>query len=377
VAQATPVGSQSQLRVVWTAPNNNGDAVSSYTLTTLRGGAPVASQQVAATSQNVTVDNSESSYTFTVSATNKAGTSATSAPSAATRAVGKPGTVGQPSATLVDTNANGGKIDVRFPVLTDAQRNGSAPTEITYRYSLTSGDGSGSIPAGGGVVAAPNGTQTSVVVWAVSSRSTTAGDASTPSNAVNPYGLAFAPTVTGSSSSGVGDKTVSWTWNQPSGNGRAVTGYQYSLDNGPWQDTQQRSFSKSVGYSETHKLEVRAISAGQPGRIGSDTSRSGAEPPPPVPTSWSITATPVRSCTEPGYGTDSFRAGNPSDCVGGGKWMPANQPANSDFYVVWYKTNENPSGIWYHLTSGAAAGNYVRSDTTNHPGNPPAGMPKR
>ncbi|MGN7198858.1 Ig-like domain-containing protein [Arthrobacter sp. SAFR-044] len=376
VAQATPVGSQSQLRVVWSAPNNNGDPVSAYTLTTLRGGAAIATQQVAATSQNVTVDNSESSYTFTVSATNKAGTSATSAPSAATRAVGKPGTVGAPTATLVDTNANGGKIDVRFTQLTDAQRNGSSQTEIAYRYSLTSGGGSGSIPAGGGVVAAPNGTQTSVVVWAVSSRSTTAGDASAPSNAVNPYGLAFAPTVNGSNSSGVGDKTVSWTWNQPSGNGRAVTGYQYSLDNGPWQDTQQRSFSKSVGYSETHKLEVRAISAGQPGRIGSDTSRSGSEPPPPVPTSWSITATPVRSCTEPGYGTDSFRAGNPSDCVGGGKWMPANQPANSDFYVVWYKTSENPSGIWYHLTSGAASGNYVRSDTTNHPGNPPAGMPK-
>jgi hypothetical protein len=377
-ATAAPsVGTQSQLKVSWTAPNNNGDAVSSYTLTTLRGGAVVASQQVAGTSQNVTVDNSESGYTFTVSATNKAGTSGTSAQSAAVRAVGKPAMVGTPSATLVGTNADGGKIDVRFTPLTDAQRNGSTATEISYRYQLTSGGGSGSIPAGGGVVAAANGTDTAVVVWAVSSRSSTAGDASPASNSVNPYGLAFAPTVTGTSSSGVGDKTVSWSWNQPSGNGRAVTGYQYSLDNGPWQDTGQRSFSKSVGYSETHTLEVRAVSANQPGRIGSDTSRSGAEPPPPVPTSWSITATPVRSCTEPGYGTDSFRKGNPSDCVGGGKWLNANDPAQSDFYVVWYKTSENPSGIWYHLTSGSAAGNYVRSDTTNHPGNPPSGMPKR
>ena len=198
------------------------------------------------------------------------------------------------------------------------------------------------------------------------------------SNSVNPYGLAFAPNVTGSNSSGVGDKTVSWTWNQPDGNGRAVTGYQYSLDNGPWQDTQQRSFSKSVGFSETHKLEVRAVSAGQAGRVGSDTSRSGAEPPPPVPTSWTITATPVRSCTEPGYGVDSFRAGNPSSCVGGGKWLPENTPSQSDFYVVWYKTSENPSGIWYHLTSGPAAGNYVRHDTTNRDGQgPPANMPQR
>ena len=376
-AQAGSVGTQTQLKVSWAAPNNNGDAVSAYTLTTLRAGAVVASQQVAGTSQNVTVDNSEANYTFTVSATNKAGTSGTSAQSAAIRAVGKPAMVSQPAARLVDTAGDGGKIDVSFPVLTDAQRNGSTAGEITYKYRLTSGGGSGNIPAGGGVVAAANGTDTAVVVWAVSSRSTTAGDASPASNSVNPYGLAFAPAVTGSGSGGVGDTTVSWTWNQPNGNGRAVTGYQYSLDGGAWQDTQQRSFSKNVGFSETHTLRVRAISAGQPGRIGSDTSRSGSEPPPPVPTSWSITATPVRSCTEPGYGVDSFRAGNPSSCISPGKWMNANEPANSDFYVVWYKTNENPSGIWYHLTSGSAAGNYVRSDTTNRPGNPPAGMPRR
>ncbi|CAM3076418.1 Fibronectin type III domain protein [Arthrobacter ulcerisalmonis] len=376
-AQAAPLGPQSQLKVSWTAPNNNGDDVKAYTLTTLRGGAAVATQQVAGTSQNVTVDNSEANYTFTVAATNKAGISATSAQSAAIRAVGKPGIVGAPTATLVDTGGAGGKIDIRFTPLSDAQRNGSTAQEITYRYSLTSGGSSGAINAGGGTVAAANGTPTSVVVWAVSSRSSTAGDASAPSNQVNPYGLAFAPNVNGSKSSGVGDKTVSWTWNQPDGNGRAVTGYQYSLDGGGWQDTDQRSFSKTVGFSETLTLRVRAISGGQPGRIGSDTSRSGAEPPPPVPDSWGITASPVRSCTEPRKGTDSFRDGNPSSCVGEGKWLDANVGSKSDRYQVWYKTSNNPSGIWYHLTSGPAAGNWLRCDTSNLGCNPPNGMPNR
>ncbi|PTT68907.1 Ig-like domain-containing protein, partial [Arthrobacter sp. HMWF013] len=375
-AAAPSVGTQSQLNVTWTAPNNNGDAVSAYTLTTLRGGAAVATQQVSGTSQNVTVDNSESGYTFTVSATNKAGTSGTSAQSAAVRAVGKPGMVGAPTAALVDTGGDGGKIDVRFSPLTDAQRNGSAPSEITYRYSLTSGGGSGSIPAGGAVVAAANGTDTAVVVWAVSSRSSTAGDASPASNTVNPYGLAFAPTVTGSNSSGVGDRTVSWTWNQPSGNGRPVTGYQYSVDGGGWQNTDQRSFSKTVGYSETVQLRVRAISANQPGRIGQDTSRSGAEPPPPAPTSWDVSAA-VRTCTEPRYGTDSYRNTNPDQCVSPGIWFNSGYTAQTDFYVVWYKTSNNPSGIWYHLTSGAAAGNYARCDTVSLGCNPPGGMPKR
>jgi hypothetical protein len=184
--------------------------------------------------------------------------------------------------------------------------------------------------------------------------------------------------VTGSKSSGVGDKTVSWTWNEPNGNGRAVTGYQYRLDGGGgWQDTNQRSFSKSVGFGEVHKLEVRAISGGQAGRIGSDTSRSGAEPPPPVPTSWSITATPVRSCTEPRKGTDSYVDGNPSQCNGEGQWLDAGAAAQTDRYQVWYKTSNNPSGIWYHLTSGMAAGNWIRCDTSNLGCNPPNGMPNR
>jgi hypothetical protein len=357
--------------VTWTAPNNNGDAISAYTLTTLRGGAVVATQQVAGTSQNVTVDNSESGYTFTVSATNKAGTSGTSAQSAAVRAVGKPDMVGKPTAALVDTGGDGGRIDVRFPVLTDAQRNGSTPGEITYKYRLTSGGGSGNIAAGGAVVPAANGTDTAVVVWAVSSRSSTAGDASPASNTVNPYGLAFAPTVTGSNSSGVGDRTVSWNWNQPSGNGRAVTGYQYSLDGGGWQDTGQRSFSKTVGFSETHTLRVRAISAGQAGRIGSDTSRSGAEPPPPAPTSWDIRATPVRTCTEANSSTNSYRNTNPDQCLSPGRWFDTGYTAQADYYVQW------GTRIWYHLTSGAASGNFARGDTTSLGTNPPAGMPKR
>ncbi len=183
--------------------------------------------------------------------------------------------------------------------------------------------------------------------------------------------------MNGSKSSGVGDRTVSWNWNEPNGNGRAVTGYQYSVDGGGWQNTNQRSFSKSVGYSQTVELRVRAISGGQQGRIGQDTSRSGAEPPPPVPTSWTVTATPVRSCTEPRKGTDSFRAGNPSSCVGEGKWLNAGASGESDRYQVWYQTSNNPSGIWYHLTSGMAAGNWVRCDTTNYGCNPPNGMPNR
>ncbi|MET1065342.1 MAG: fibronectin type III domain-containing protein, partial [Arthrobacter sp.] len=365
-SQAGSVGSQTQLKVNWTAPNNNGDAVSAYTLTTLNGGAAVATQQVSGTMQNVTVNNSEANYTFTVSATNKAGTSGTSAQSAAVRAVGKPAMVGQPSATLVDTGGDGGKIDVRFAALTAEQRNGSSAGEITYKYKLTSGSGSGNIPAGGGVVAAPNGTATAVVVWAVSSRSSSTGDGSPASASVNPYGLAFAPAVTGAKSSGVGDKTVSWTWNAPNGNGRPVTGYQYRLDGaGGWQDTQQRSFSKGVGFSETHTLEVRAISGGQNGRIGQDTSRSGSEPPPPVP----VSQIQAHNSTCPGKPnqTDTYSPSGPS-CGAG--WVERtegklNVNCTKDIYG-----NGTP---WYRVTEGSHPGWFVKSTTVDLFGPRPGG----
>jgi large repetitive protein len=324
------------------------------------------------TSLNVSVANSESDYTFTVTAKNKAGGSGTSAASQPIRAAGKPAMVAAPTATLVNTGGDGGRIDVRFPVLTAEQRNGSTVNEISYRYRLTSGNGSGAIPAGGGVVAAPNGTPTAVVVWAVSSSSSTAGDASSKSNTVNPYGLAFAPTVSGDNKP-TGARSVSWTWNEPNGNGRAVTGYQYSLDGGGWQNTTAKSFSTGAGYGETHELRVRAISAGQPGRIGKDTSRSGAQPAPPKPTSWDIRATPVRTCTEPSRFTDSYRDTNPDQCISPGKWFDTGITAQADYYVRWGTSGR----LWYHLTSGPAAGNFARGDTTSLGANPPSGMPQR
>ena len=93
----------------------------------------MATQQVTAgTSQNVTVGNSESDYTFTVSATNKAGTSGTSAQSAAIRAAGKPGIRQQRHGG--GQRGVSGQLDVTFTRLTAAQRNGSTADEIRYSY---------------------------------------------------------------------------------------------------------------------------------------------------------------------------------------------------------------------------------------------------
>ncbi|GGH89755.1 fibronectin type III [Arthrobacter liuii] len=360
VSQATPVGSQSQLRVVWSAPNNNGDAVSAYTLTTVRGGAAVASQQVSGTSQNVTVDNSETNYTFTVSATNKAGTSGTSAPSAATRAAGKPGQV--TSGTVAETGTSG-QLKVTFTPLTEAQRNGSTANEIAYSYNA---DGkSGAIAAGGGTIGGmTNGQDITVTIIATSTKNSMSGDAKAIGTA-NPYGPPNAPSVSGTTST-KGDGQVHWTWNDPATNGRPLNHYEVSMDGGGWQNvgTANRFDAGAGGWSKSHNLQVRAYTVTYGAVGGPATSTSGADPaPPPAPTQVRVKASDVNSCPgKPGV-PDRFSSPPPS-CGGNAAnwvsysdgWIPSacwmniygsSETSNPPSYYKWYRMDGGPWAGWY------------------------------
>jgi len=364
------VGTQSQLRVSWTAPDNNGDAVSSYTLTTLRGGSAVSTQKVSSTSQNVTVDNSEADYTFTVSATNKAGTSGTSARSSAIRAAGKPGRV---SGGTVKETGTSGQLKATFSPLTQAQRNGSQASEIQYSYRASTSGGvvkTGGIAAGGGTIGGlPNGQNVTINIIATSTKNNVSGDAAAIGTA-NPYGPPGAPNVTGRKSA-QGDGDVHWNWTKPATNGRALNHYEVSLDNGSWRNVgTATSFSASGGgWNKGHTLRVKAYTVVF-GPAGSANSTSGDSP---APTSWDIRATPVRTCTEPNSGTNSYRNTNPDQCISPGKWFDTGITAQTDYYVRWGSSGR----LWYHLTSGPAAGNFARGDTTSLGASPPAGMPQR
>ncbi|MBE4717037.1 Ig-like domain-containing protein [Pseudarthrobacter sp. AB1] len=361
-SQAGAVGAQSQLRVSWAAPNNNGDAVSSYTLTTQQGGAVVATQTVlSGTTQNVTVDNSETNYTFTVSATNKAGTSGTSAPSAAIRAAGKPGQVS--SGTVTDTG-NSGQLRVTFTPLTQAQRNGSTETEIQYSYNA---DGkSGSIVAGGGTIGGlTNGRDITVTIIATSTKNNVAGDAKAIGTG-NPYGPPNAPNVDGRTSA-KGDGQVHWTWNNPSTNGRPLNHYEVSMDGGGWRNVDKAtSFDAGAGgWSKSHTLRVRAVTVVD-GPVGSATSTSGADPtPPPAPTKVRVKAATNNSCPgKPGV-PDRFGYVNGSPDCGGNDanwvsysdgwinsacWMNiygSSETSNPPTYYKWYRMDGGPHQGWY------------------------------
>lgn len=363
-SSAGSVGGESQLKVSWTAPNNNGDAVSAYTLTTLRGGAVVSSQQVAATSQNVTVNNSEADYSFTVSATNKAGTSDTSAPSAPIRAAGKPGMV---SGGSVKETGTSGQVQVSFTPLTDTQRNGSTAGEISYSYTTSSG-ARGPISSQGGVInGLPNGTNVTVNIIATSTKTGQSGDAKAI-GAANPYGPPNAPGVAGRTS-GAEDTRVYWTWNNPATNGRDLQHYEVRVNGGGWQNVgKANSFDINTGgYNQTRTLEVRAYTVVH-GGIGSASSTSGSAPPPPVPNTVKVHSSMVNSCTDV--------TGKPSgyDDSTGNKSCWGQEGGGDGVSWPWLNRNHAPVEVarcgnpwggsgWYQIRGGAYNDRWVRADT--------------
>ncbi|XAZ32434.1 fibronectin type III domain-containing protein [Paenarthrobacter ureafaciens] len=107
-AVVSSVGSQNQLRADWTEPDINGDPIKNYYVTMSGGSGATQTQTVPGNTRTATftANNSESGYTFTVQAENKAGKGAVSAASAPRRATGKLGTVGNVSATPANTGGS-------------------------------------------------------------------------------------------------------------------------------------------------------------------------------------------------------------------------------------------------------------------------------
>ena len=127
------------------------------------------------------MDNSEADYTFTVAATNKAGTSADQRPVRRRPRRRQTGHGGQPSATLEDTGGDGGKIDVTFtaadrrPAQRLQRRRDHLQVQAHIRRRQRHHPGRRRTS-----VAAPNGDRHRRRGLAVSSRSSSSGDASPP-----------------------------------------------------------------------------------------------------------------------------------------------------------------------------------------------------
>jgi hypothetical protein len=203
-------------RVSWDAPaNDGGSPVTGYTVTAAPGG---ASQSTAETSATVSALEDGATYTFTVVATNAAGTSAPSAPSAPVTTFSTPG---MPTGVTATAGVRSATVTWTAPT-----SDGGSPIE---RYEVTV---SPDAPAAEAVV---DGTRADITglengiayTFAVTAwNAVGAGQTSVPSNAVTTPDVPVAP---GAPEALAGDGSATLTWSAPPDGGSPITGYAIAI----------------------------------------------------------------------------------------------------------------------------------------------------
>jgi hypothetical protein len=217
---ATSGSSSSVIQVSWVAPDGNGAAVSEYTVVARHPNSGELSQIVAGsqTSAVFNVGNSDSGYTFTVAAKNKAGYSAPSVPSDPRRAVGAPGPVTGLRADPLDNSA---QLTFGGPTTSG----GAGAGETVYEYRVNGG-AAARVP-GDKVIPglANNGT------YVVAVRATNIVDGQsypgpfTDANPVAPYGKPFTANAEGFH---YGSTQIRIAVSPPAPNGRPVAGFEWT-----------------------------------------------------------------------------------------------------------------------------------------------------
>ena len=272
------------VNLAWTAPaSNGGAAITSYTATSSPGGFTCTTSGLSCTVVSLT---NGTAYTFTVTATNAAGTGPASSPSAAVTPRTVPG-----APTGVSATAGSGQASV---VLDRPASNGGA---VITSYTATSSPGGLTCTTSGlgcTVVGLTNGTAYTFTVTAKNVAGT--GPASSPSAAVTPTAAATvpgAPTIT----SAVPGNSVTITWSAPANDGgAAITNYRIYRGTSSGGESLLITVGRVTTYTDTtttggttYYYQVAAVNgAGEGPRSGELSATPMA--PPGAPTITSVTA---------------------------------------------------------------------------------------
>ena len=282
IGTATP--GNAKATVTWSAPaSDGGSPITSYTVTASPGGV-TKTVAAPATSADVTGLTNGTSYTFTVKATNAAGDSPASAPSAATTPRTVPG---------APTSVSGvpGDRSVTVSWTAPASNGGASLTG----YTVTASPGGATATTDGATTSTSvsgltNGTAYTFVVHATNVAGS--GPDSAASASVTPRTKPGAPTAV-SASPGNTKATVSWTAPADNG-GSAVTSYVVTATPGgatatvsaPTTSTDVNGLTNGTAYTFT----VHAVNAAGAGPESSPSNATTPRAVPGAPTGVSATA---------------------------------------------------------------------------------------
>ncbi len=276
--------------VAWEQPFENGDAIKAYSLQRYKNGArDGAPLSLTGTSHKATGLDNESSYTFTVTAENKAGVTAESPQSAAVVPFGRPEAPPRPSVQNVGSSSQ----DSGIPRVSwgAADANGSPITG----YTVTASPGNATKRVAGTSVDftdLPAGTYTFTVT------ATNAGGTSTSSPASSQARAYGKPGTPGVSASRVNATSGRFTISAPSSNGGdAVSRYNWQIQGGS--SGTGRTVNVGTDYGQSFRLRAQACNAAGCGSW-SDYATHSTDSPPDPPRVW-VTRGPQRD-TQPGQG---------------------------------------------------------------------------
>jgi trimeric autotransporter adhesin len=217
------VAASGQATISFSAPaSNGGSPITGYTVTSIPAGGIDSNAGSASLSHVVTGLTNGTAYTFTVSATNAAGTGPASAPS---NSVTPQAVVTAPGAPAI-TGAAAGNGEVTVTFTAPASNGGSAITGYTVTSNPAGGvdSSAGSTALSHVITGLTNGTAYTFTVSATNAAGI--GPASAPSNSVTPLAPVSAPGAPAITGLTAGNGQVTVTFTAPASNGgSAITGY--------------------------------------------------------------------------------------------------------------------------------------------------------